>query len=318
MVSKKRDSSARPIAPVLGQNFNESSETVRILIKAVEQSPVSVIITDIKGVIQYVNPKFTKLMGYTSAEAIGKTPRIIKGDFLSREFYKQMWDTILSGEEWHGVFHNRTKSGEFVWEMASISPIRDEMGIITHFVGVKEDITELKRLQEQLEHSSHHDQLTGLPNRLLFNDRLEQALVQANRRNSSFAVLFLDLDEFKSVNDTYGHSHGDGVLIETANRLSGCLRKSDTLARMGGDEFTAIVLDIQGKGDAARIAQSMIDALSEPFITGTIECKIGVSIGISYYPKDGVTADSLRSTADTAMYEAKRGGRMAFRFAGEV
>ncbi|GLH72990.1 hypothetical protein GETHLI_14920 [Geothrix limicola] len=310
-----------PITPTFSALFPGAEEAqgvlgfLRILVKAVEQSPVSVIITDTRGVIQYVNPKFTQLMGYTAEEAIGKTPRIIKGEFLSREFYQEMWKTILAGNEWHGVFNNRTKSGDLVWEVASISPIRDDNGVITHFVGIKEDITEIKRLQGQLEHLARHDQLTGLPNRFLFNDRLQQALLQAKRRGTRFAVLFLDLDEFKEVNDTLGHDAGDAVLVAAAERMSHCIRESDTLARMGGDEFTMLLTEVQGRENVERIATTILASLAEPILVGEQACAVGVSIGIALYPGHGETADALLSKADKALYEVKRQGRNGFRFA---
>jgi diguanylate cyclase (GGDEF)-like protein/PAS domain S-box-containing protein len=307
-----------PHVPTLfpvGESAQDVHGFLRILIKAVEQSPVSVIITDTKGIIQYVNPKFTQLMGFTAEEAIGKTPRIIKGDFLSREFYKGMWDTILAGNEWHGVFNNRTKSGELVWEVASISPIRDDDGRITHFVGIKEDITEIKRLQNDLEHMARHDQLTGLPNRFLFNDRIQMALLQAKRRGTQCAVMYLDLDEFKVVNDTLGHEAGDAVLVAAGERLQTCIRESDTLARMGGDEFTALLNDVKNRANVERVATCIIDSLTQPIRIGEAECTIGVSVGIALYPQDGTTTDALLSKADHALYEAKHNGRNRFQFA---
>lgn len=303
-----------PILPtLLGSGTRE--DALRILIKAVEQSPVSVIITDTKGIIQYVNPKFTQLMGYTAEEAIGKTPRIIKGSFLPREFYKEMWDTLLSGKEWHGIFHNRTKAGNLVWEVASISPIRDDQGTITHFVGVKEDITELKRLQDQLEHLARHDVLTGLPNRFLFNDRLQQVLAQARRRKGRFAVLFMDLDGFKQVNDTHGHESGDALLQAVGQRFGACIRETDTLARMGGDEFTALLTDLADDQGADRVAGALIQALAEPIPIKGGSCHVGVSIGLALYPQDGNSMDALLSAADGAMYDAKRAGKGGIRHA---
>lgn len=281
-------------------------ERLRILIRAVEQSPVSVIITDTRGIIQYVNPKFTHLMGYTAAEAIGKTPRIIKGSHLTREFYKDMWETILAGKEWHGVFQNRTKAGNLVWEAASISPIRDDEGTITHFVGIKEDITEIKRLQDQLEHLARHDPLTGLPNRHLFTDRLRQALAQGKRRKAPFAILYLDLNDFKPVNDVHGHKAGDALLVEVGRRLTACVRESDTVARMGGDEFTVLLTDIHGPENAHRIAGTIVEALGRPFLLEEGTCTIGASLGMALFPEDGATADLLLSKADTAMYQAKQ------------
>jgi len=287
----------------------EVAKRLKILIKAIEQSPVSVIITDPHGVIEYVNPKFTQVTGYALEEAVGQTPRILNGGFLTRDFYKNMWDTILEGREWHGLFHNRTKAGDLVWELASISPIRDDDGTITHFVGVKEDITELKRLQDQMAHMAHHDQLTGLPNRFLFLDRLGQMLAQARRRETFFAVLYLDLDDFKAVNDTLGHAAGDSLLTAVAQRLLGCVRETDTVSRMGGDEFTILLADIQDLADVQRIVDTILKAISAPFTLGDTPCRVGVSIGVAIYPLNGLDTDPLLSAADTALYKVKAGGR---------
>ena len=289
-------------------------DNIQVLIMAVEQSPISVIITDPRGVIEYVNPMFTERMGYSREEVIGKTPRIIKGDALPREFYQQMWNTILSGQDWHGVFHNRTKDGTLLWELASISPIVDSRGQLTHFVGFKEDITELKALQDQMAHMAHHDQLTGLPNRFLFQDRLCQTLAQSKRRQSRFALLFMDLDGFKQVNDSLGHAVGDALLAAAATRIQDCVREADTAARMGGDEFTVILSDIQERANAERVAQGILAAMAAPFTLAGQECRIGVSIGIAVYPEHGDTGDALISCADHALYEVKRGARNSFRF----
>ncbi|WP_306599895.1 diguanylate cyclase domain-containing protein [Geothrix sp. 21YS21S-2] len=292
----------------------EVAKRLKVLIKAIEQSPVSVIITDPKGVIQYVNPKFTQLMGFSLEEAVGQTPRILKGGFLTRDFYKNMWDTIQEGREWHGLFHNRTKGGDLVWELASISPIRDDFGTITHFVGVKEDITELKRLQDQMAHMAHHDQLTGLPNRFLFLDRLGQMLAQAKRRDTTFAVLYLDLDDFKAVNDTRGHAAGDSLLTAVAQRLMGCVRETDTVSRMGGDEFTILLADIHDMADVERIVGMILKAISNPFTIGAGECSVGISIGVAIYPLDGLDTDPLLSAADSALYKVKADGRGGYCF----
>ena len=163
---------------------------LRKLASAVEHSPVSVMITDRNGTIEYVNPKFSQASGYLPQEVIGRNPRILKGDAQPEQFYHNLWETILSGREWHGEFHNRNKDGSLVWELASISPVCDESGVITHFVGVKEDISELKRLQKELGLMAHSDKLTGLPNRALFMDRLGRVLIHANRNSSRFGLLF--------------------------------------------------------------------------------------------------------------------------------
>jgi len=287
---------------------------LRILVKAVEQSPVSIIVTDNQGLIEYVNPKFCKVTGYSLEEVLGKTPRILKGGFLSPEFYLDLWRTILAGEEWHGVFHNRTKSGDLLWELASISPIRDEDGNVTHFVSVKEDFTEIKRLQDQMDNLAHHDQLTGLPNRNLFYDRLRHAQAQAKRREKGFVLFYMDLDGFKAVNDTHGHELGDALLKAVAQRLSECVRESDTVARMGGDEFTVLLPDLQSHGHAANIARQIIQTLSQPFPFETVTCRIGVSIGISCFPEDGEESDRIISCADAAMYRVKNAGGNSFIF----
>jgi diguanylate cyclase (GGDEF)-like protein/PAS domain S-box-containing protein len=287
---------------------------LRILVKAVEQSPVSIIVTDNEGIIEYVNPKFCKVTGYTLEEVLGQTPRILKGGFLTADFYRDLWRTILAGEEWHGVFHNRTKSGEMVWELASISPIRDEDGTITHFVSVKEDFTEIKRLQDQMDNLAHHDQLTGLPNRTLFYDRLKHAQALAKRREKGFALFYMDLDGFKAVNDTHGHEVGDHLLRAVGQRITECVRESDTVARIGGDEFTVLLSDLQSRDTAASIARLIIESLTRPFQFGEVTCGIGVSIGIALYPQDGEESDRLISCADAAMYRVKNAGRNNFAF----
>jgi diguanylate cyclase (GGDEF)-like protein/PAS domain S-box-containing protein len=305
----------RLTARIGGRNALE--KRLRILIKAVEQSPISILVTDSQGLIEYVNPKFSKLTGYTLADLVGQTPRVLKGGFLSPEFYQDLWRTIKAGEEWHGIFHNRTKDGSLVWELASISPIRDKAGVITHFVGVKEDITELKRLQDRTSYLAHHDPLTSLPNRLLFFDQLKHALTLARRRETPFAVLYLDLDGFKAVNDTLGHEAGDTLLAAMAARITDSVRSSDTVARMGGDEFTILLEDLGDRAHAAEVAQLILDKVAEPCLVGATVLTLGASLGISFFPGDGENADELLSAADAAMYAAKRGGKGGFRFASE-
>ncbi|MFQ5956862.1 MAG: PAS domain-containing protein, partial [Candidatus Brocadiales bacterium] len=179
-----------------------TEESLRKLSQAVEQSPSMVVITDIKGNIEYVNPKFTQLTGYTFKEAIGKTPRILKSGKTPPEVYKQLWKTITSGGEWRGEFCNKKKNGELYWEDASISPIRSKEGVITHFVAVKEDITERKLEEAQFKRMAYHDALTELPNRILFSDRLTLEIAHAHRNKEMLAVMYIDLDKFKDINDT--------------------------------------------------------------------------------------------------------------------
>ncbi|NIO04639.1 MAG: diguanylate cyclase, partial [Proteobacteria bacterium] len=216
------------------------------LARAVEQSPAPVVITDSNGNIEYVNPKFVQLTGYTYEESIGQNPRILQSGKQPPELYEELWETITKGKEWRGEFINKKKNGDLYWEDASISPMKNEEGAITHFVGVKEDITERKRTEETMRQLAYHDPLTGLPNRLLFKDRLTIALAQANRNRQKLAVMVLDLDHFKDVNDTLGHSVGDQLLQAVGKRLTtGLLRKNDTVARMGGDEFLLLLSEIK-------------------------------------------------------------------------
>lgn len=287
---------------------------LRKLASAVEHSPVSVMITDHSGTIEYVNPKFCQVTGYLAQEVIGQNPRILKGGALPDQVYREMWQTILSKREWHGEFHNRNKDGSLVWELASISPVCDESGAITHFVGVKEDISELKRLQKELGQMARSDELTGLPNRTLFYDRLEQVTIHARRNHSRFALLFLDLDGFKSINDSFGHQVGDRLLQAVAQRLISCVRESDTVARMGGDEFIIILNDLNHWEEPGMVARKLVSAFSTSFTLGERVCSVGVSIGISIYPEDAEAPKDLISCADAAMYQVKRAGKNNFQY----
>jgi diguanylate cyclase (GGDEF)-like protein/PAS domain S-box-containing protein len=295
------------------------SVELRKLSTAVEQSPASIVVTDRKGDIEYVNPAFCRLTGYSQEEALGQSTSLIKGYEHPAEYYKEMWNTILAGGEWRGEFHNKRKDGSLFWELASISPIRNEQGEITNFVGVKENITDRKELLEYLDQMAHFDELTGLPNRALFFDRLGCLLTLSRREGQIFALLFIDLDGFKSVNDHHGHEAGDSVLRETAARLSASIRASDTAARMGGDEFTVILGNLSQETDISLIARKILQALSAPILLlGGISCSIGASIGISLYPEDAQEVETLVSSADTAMYEVKREGKNGYRFYREA
>jgi diguanylate cyclase (GGDEF)-like protein/PAS domain S-box-containing protein len=287
---------------------------LRKLALAVEHSPISVMITDPVGTIEYVNPKFCQVTGYLPQEVVGQNPRILKGDGQPVELYRDLWDTILSKREWHGEFCNRNKDGSMVWELASISPVCDDSGQITHFIGVKEDIGELKRLQRELGLMAHSDELTGLPNRALFLDRLNQVMIHARRNRGRFALFYLDLVGFKSVNDRFGHQTGDQLLQAVARRLTCCVRASDTVARLGGDEFTIIMAGINNLEEPTIVAGKLVDCFAQPFILGEAVCEVGISIGVSIYPDDAEEAQELIARADSAMYEAKRSGRNTFRY----
>jgi len=309
---KGKKKSSKPLNAVAAGKHIE--ERLRVLSQAVEQSPATIIITAKDGAIEYVNKKFTELTGYEVEEALGKNPRILKSGEHPPRFYEEMWDTILSGKEWRGELCNKKKDGEIYWDQTSISRVMDENGETSHFIAVKEDITERKRLDERIRHMALHDNLTGLPNRRLFRDRINQCIARARRNKKTFALLYIDLDGFKPVNDTLGHEAGDEVLKKVAERLKICMRESDTASRVGGDEFVAILQDIGASEDAELVAQKIITRFSEPFVVCDHKVVVGASIGISVYPTDGTENDVLVKKADAAMYKAKKSGGNMFMY----
>ena len=293
----------------------EREEQFRMLSAAVEHSPASIVITDARGSIEYVNPAFCRLTGYSAEEALGQNPRILKAGDQPRELYKELWDTLLRGDEWRGEFHNKRKDGSLFWETASISAIRNAKGAIKHFVAIKDDITERKEMRDQLQQMAQFDMLTGLPNRRMVLDQLAKMVALAKRGNQRFALLFVDLDGFKRINDSYGHEAGDRVLKTVAARLSACIRSSDIVGRMGGDEFTVILSTLTHYEDAGQVAEKILQTLRLPItLPSGVQDRIGSSIGISVFPEDAQDGDGLLATADDAMYEVKHAGKNGYRF----
>ncbi|MBN2753123.1 MAG: EAL domain-containing protein [Rhodospirillaceae bacterium] len=286
-----------------------NEKRLRNLFRAVEQSPASVVITNTKGVIEYVNPRFTQNTGYGFDEVIGQTPSIVKSGFTSDQQYRDLWNTITAGREWHGELLNRRKNGEMFWEHISISPVRNEDGEIAHFIAVKEDITDRKEYEKRLRYQAHYDELTKLPNRILITDRLGQALARADRNQDHVGVAFIDLDDFKKVNDTLGHTYGDDLLRVAARRLMSCIRSSDTVGRLGGDEFLVILPDLKDGTHASTVADKILAAFEDPFIILGHSITTTASIGLTLYPDDGREAEILMRNADAAMYLAKDAGR---------
>ncbi|SBV96580.1 conserved hypothetical protein [uncultured Alphaproteobacteria bacterium] len=282
---------------------------LRNMARAVEQSPISVVITDVRGVIEYVNPRFTHVTGYGYDEAIGTTPSIVKSGFTSPQQYRELWETITAGREWRGELLNRRKNGDLFWEHISISPIRDETGAIVRFVAVKEDVTMRKEYEKRLLYQAHYDDLTKLPNRLLSIDRLTQALARADRNREHVGVAFIDLDNFKKVNDTLGHTYGDDLLRIAARRLVGCIRASDTVGRLGGDEFLIVLPDLHDPAHALSVADKILEAFQEPFLILGHSITTTASVGLTIFPGDGREANILLRNADAAMYRAKDAGR---------
>ncbi|MGJ0517243.1 MAG: EAL domain-containing protein [Methylomicrobium sp.] len=292
------------------------SETqLKLAAKVFEQSQEGFMITDARRRILKVNPAFTAITGYSEQEAFGKSASMLSSGRHDKEFYRNLWETIRTQNFWQGEIWNRRKNGEIYPELLNISVVRDNSGNVSEYVGVFADITQLKASEAQLEFLAHHDTLTSLPNRLRLFFRLEHSIESAKRDGAQLALLMLDLDRFKDVNDSFGHLAGDQLLQLVANRLVDRVRDIDTVARLGGDEFTVVLENIAHPEDAARIAQAIIQDLSEPWsIPHTGEVLIGASIGISLYPQHGHTPELLLQQADAALYEAKEGGRNRFAF----
>ncbi|WP_293751257.1 EAL domain-containing protein [uncultured Paraglaciecola sp.] len=269
----------------------------------------SIIITDNTATITEVNDAFSYITGYSPDDVLGKNPRILQSGRQSPEFYVEMWNAILTKGHWHGEIWNRRKNGDIYPEMMTINAVESDAAHVQHYISVSTDITDIKTYQGQLEHIAHFDPLTNLPNRILLADRLRQAIMQCQRRNLSLSVVFLDLDGFKAVNDRHGHNVGDELLIEVSHRMKETLREGDTLARIGGDEFIAVMIDLEKLEDSEPMLERLLKSAAYPIIINGIEMQVSASIGVAFYPQDGVTSDQLMRRADQAMYAAKQAGK---------
>lgn len=283
------------------------------LSQAVEQSPNTIVITDLEGTIEYVNTAFEFATGYTKVEAIGKNPRLFQSGKTPRGYYDEMWGELLHGKIWHGEFINKRKNGSEYIEAVKVAPIFQPDGHITHYMAIKEDITEKKHAEERLHYLANFDLLTGLPNRIQLEDRINYAIKLVKRIHGEFAVMFLDLDHFKDINDTLGHKTGDMLLIEVAKRLQSILRDEDTVSRLGGDEFIFLLPDSNAEG-VIHVVQKLLNTLTKPFVVDQNELTVTASIGIALYPSDGTDHETLSKNADTAMYRAKQNGRNTYSF----
>ena len=290
-------------------------EKQRLATRVLESTSEGVFITDAEEHIIHVNPSFTRMTGFSAEDALGQRPKILSSGRHGPDFFAAMWRSIKASGSWQGEIWNRRKSGELFAAWLDISAVRDETGRVSNFVSVFSDITSRKETEEKLTHRAHHDPLTGLPNRALFLERLDHAIARAQRNQLLVAVLFLDLDHFKQINDSLGHLAGDALLQQVAERLTHTVRAEDTVARMGGDEFTLILEDITDFRDAAKVAQKILQQFAIPFELAGQPHKVTTSIGIGLYPTDGETVQSLLREADEAMYAAKKQGRDSFRFA---
>jgi diguanylate cyclase (GGDEF)-like protein/PAS domain S-box-containing protein len=269
-------------------------------------------IADAAGDITYVNDKFCAISGYDREELLGNNHKIVKSDEHSDEFFVDMWKTISSGHTWHGEIKNTNKTGNVYWVKTTIVPTLDDKGKPFQYVGILTEITTDKNNEEKLKRIAHYDVLTNLPNRVLLADRLNHAMVQCQRRNQSLAVAYMDLDGFKIVNDTYGHNLGDKLLVELSRRMKEALREGDTLARIGGDEFIVVMVDLVKIEDSVSVLERLLKATAEPVIVGETVMQVSVSIGVTLYPQDGADADQLIRHADEAMYVAKHSGKNCY------
>ncbi|CAK0747733.1 diguanylate cyclase [Azospirillaceae bacterium] len=317
-----KDSLAR-LGPAIERELREAEvrrqrsiaeERIKILSLTIEQSPVSVAVANRNGDIIYVNPKFEDVSGYNLEEVQGRNLNFQRSDQVTDQMISSLWITISSGREWRGEFCNRRKNGQLFWEYVTIAPLKTDNGKISHFIIVKEDITVRRQYEERLLRQANYDDITNLPNRVLMQDRLSQSIVFAHRQSLSTALLYIDLDRFKNVNDVFGHAVGDILLRAAAERLSQCVHEGDTVARIGGDEFAVILPGVNSGRAAEKVAQRILDAFTLPFQINSQDIFVTASIGISLSPTDGDNQQILLRNADLAMDQAKEKGRNHYKF----
>jgi diguanylate cyclase (GGDEF)-like protein/PAS domain S-box-containing protein len=295
-------------------DLRHEQEQTSLYVRAFEATAHAIVVTDVYGTTLSVNQAFSTLTGYSREEAVGSNPKILQSGRHDQAFYKAMWTSVLTTGHWHGDLWDRHKDGSIYSKYLSISAIKNPAGELTHFIGIFYDNSERKTIEQRLEHLAHYDALTGLPNRSLLRDRMEQAVERAIRLGTKVAMFYLDLDHFKDINDTLGHETGDALLRAVAQRMKTCVRGVDTIARLGGDEFVVLVPDINDIGDIDTVAEKLMTALNQPYPLEGQPVVSTPSIGISIYPDDGNQMDDLMKHADAAMYKAKQSGRGNFKF----
>lgn len=309
-----RDAQGKPLR-MIGTHTDiserhEREEAVRLASTVFHTMDEGVTVTNMENVIVSVNPAFTVITGYLPSDAIGRNPKFLASGIHPPEFYREMWQSLTSAGNWHGEIRNRSKDGKIYIEWISIKQVRNDKGLPTHYVAVFSDISERKAAEERMQHLAHFDVLTGLPNRALFSDRLRQTIAKARRDKKRMALMFIDLDKFKPVNDQLGHHVGDLLLKSVAMRLSECVRReSDTVGRMGGDEFVVMLSEIETLRDVMVVAEKILYTLNQTFQIGEYIIHISSSIGIAIYPENGKDENHLLKSADAAMYRAKENDR---------
>ena len=278
----------------------------RLAQRVFESALEGITVTDAQSRIQMVNRAFTDTTGYEAHEVVGKTPAVLKSGRQDETFYAGFWQALREKGEWRGEIWNRRKDGTVYPEWLNVNTVRNGRGEVEHYVAMFSDITERKHWEERITFQAFHDALTGLPNRLLFRDRLEQAINQARRHwQRTPAVMFLDLDRFKQINDTFGHEAGDRLLQAVAARLRGCVRATDTVARLAGDEFAILLPEIVSEDAAREVGEKILDAMREPVCLGVESRVVTTSIGVAMFPRDGQDPQALLKSADVAMYAVK-------------
>ena len=289
----------------------DSEKSMKLATAIYQSNADAIVVTDENNLITDVNPAFTTLTGYTADEVIGRNPSLMKSGRHDTQFYQQMWQGILNEGHWQGEIWDKRKNGEHYAKLANITALRHQDGGVYRYVAQFSDITEKKEKDELIHWQANYDPLTNLPNRRLFQDRLGQAIKLAHRKSLPLALLFIDLDHFKEINDSLGHANGDALLMEAARRISSCVREADTVARLGGDEFTVILPELGDSPQARRIAEQIVAKLAQSFFFVNDETgyHISASIGIACYPDDAVDLAGLLKCADKAMYAAKGSGR---------
>jgi diguanylate cyclase (GGDEF)-like protein/PAS domain S-box-containing protein len=286
----------------------------QMVAKVFQNSVEGIILADAGGQVQMVNPAFTAITGYQPQEVVGREMNVLRAESHGHHFYQEVWDQLTEEGQWSGEYWNRRKNGEAYPEWLTISVIRRSSGEAAGYMAIFHDITEIKRSQEQIQYQAHHDALTGLPNRVLLDDRLGQALQHSRRSPEQVAVLFMDLDNFKRINDSLGHEVGDDLLRQVARRLEGCVRGGDTVARLGGDEFILVLTEVTEQEQVVQVARRVLESLAEPFRLAGHKLAVGASIGITLHPQDGDEPGVLIKNADMAMYRAKEEGKNAYQF----
>ncbi len=287
----------------------ERSQQIAKISNLVEQTDDGFLVTDANGVITYVNPAWERITGYMAGEALGANPRLLKSGQHEHEFYANLWKILSAGKAYRGVIINRRKDGSPYYAETTITPVRDAQGTVVEYVAVEKDVTEREKLRQEINYLAHFDSLTALANRPTLMARLESALHQGSRHYDTgqiVALLYMDLNRFKAINDQHGHDYGDDVLSEVGRRLRQCVRDGDTVARVGGDEFVALLPNLRASGAAQIVVGKIAAAIAAPVRVRGREFTIGISIGVAIAPRDGEDAEALLRAADRAMYENKR------------